>query len=245
MKEDALPKRLIDSSPDELTRQLIEGACTETPPPERAAAWLAAAASASGIVGAATPAGSAAPAAWYAGKLLKGLLSVVTLGALSVAVVKGVAPRSATPDTQGAPSVEHAPPAPTAQSVASPEPSPPSIAVTDLPLVPFPPAATARAKPASRPEPSADVPSLGPQLERVRAARALLQGGNANGAVSAVADYEREYPNGSFWPEAEAIAIDALVASGRTAEARARARQFLRVYGDSPQANRFKTVAGM
>jgi hypothetical protein len=247
VKDDAFPKRLIDSAPDELTRELLEAASAETPPAERASVWLTAAASASGTGGGATPAASGAHATWYTGKLLKGVLSILAVGALGVAVVHVVVSRPAAKEAHTAPSViELVPPAPVAPSAAAPEPSPAAIAVTDLPLAPPPPpVGAARGKPAPQAEPSAEVPSLGPQLERLREARALLQRGDANGAVSAVADYERAFPSGAFWPEAEAIAIDALVASGRSAEARARARAFLRNYGDSPQASRFTTIAGM
>lgn len=241
MKGDVLPERLVESASDPLTRELIAGACAEAPPPERANAWLAAALSASGAGGM----GPVGPGAWYATKLFKGLVSLVTLGALGIAATQMVARAPAAHDPPNLAPVAHPPPTAPVQSVVQSEPSPPSVAVTDLPLVPAPPAvAPARAKPAP-PEPSAEVPTLAPQIERLRTARALLQGGDASGAISAVADYEHDFVNGAFWPEAEAIAIDALVAAGRATEARERARRFLRLYGDSPQAKRIENIAGI
>jgi len=62
------------------------------------------------------------------------------------------------------------------------------------------------------------------------------------GALAGADGYEHDYPHGTFVPEAEAMAIEALDESGRGDEAKARADRFLARYGTSPQAARVRAL---
>lgn len=64
-------------------------------------------------------------------------------------------------------------------------------------------------------------------------ARSLLRTGDPAGALDAVARHDARFPRTMFQEEREALAIRALVALGRMAEARARTDAFARRYGGS------------
>jgi hypothetical protein len=85
--------------------------------------------------------------------------------------------------------------------------------------------------------PRAEAQSPRSQLARERRlldqARAALERGEPAVALSAAARHERQFPSGALAQEREAMAIRALVALGRTGEARARAARFHARYPDS------------
>jgi hypothetical protein len=68
------------------------------------------------------------------------------------------------------------------------------------------------------------------EAQQIAAARTALSHGDANGALAQLNAYARAYPNGALKPESMALQIEALKKSGRTAEARAVADEFLRKY---------------
>ena len=68
-------------------------------------------------------------------------------------------------------------------------------------------------------------------------ARQLLRTGRGPEALAALDAIAREFPNGALAQEREALAIEALRVSGRSAEARARATKFLTRYPASPHAS--------
>jgi hypothetical protein len=72
------------------------------------------------------------------------------------------------------------------------------------------------------------------ESRRLLAARSLLHSGRASAALSALAAIRADFPQGSLAQEREALTIEALVASGDRATARARAAAFLEHYPDSP-----------
>ena len=84
---------------------------------------------------------------------------------------------------------------------------------------------------------------LANQIALVDSARSALSAGKAERALSAVSDYQSQYPNGAFRPEVAAVKIEALVKMGRTAEARAAAERFVVAYGPGPLADRVARLA--
>jgi hypothetical protein len=68
---------------------------------------------------------------------------------------------------------------------------------------------------------------------------------NPGAALALADDGARRFPRGVFGHEREAIAIQALVALGRSSQARARAGRFLRAYPKSPYAERLRRATGL
>ena len=76
----------------------------------------------------------------------------------------------------------------------------------------------------------------------VGVAREALQRGDAGRALSVLEDAQRRFPNGILLQEREALSISALAALGRKTEAAARAGAFLRVFPNSPHADRVRAA---
>jgi len=81
------------------------------------------------------------------------------------------------------------------------------------------------------------------ESRRLAEARDALRRGDASGALSLLSDLQRAIPGGILGQEREALAIEALAKSGRSAEAQARARAFLQAYPQSPHAARVEAFA--
>jgi hypothetical protein len=81
------------------------------------------------------------------------------------------------------------------------------------------------------------------ESRRLAEARDALRRGDASGALAQLADLQRAVPGGILGQEREALAIEALAKSGRSAEAQARARAFLQAYPQSPHAARVEAFA--
>ena len=64
-------------------------------------------------------------------------------------------------------------------------------------------------------------------------AHAALARGNANAALEAVAQHQKSFPRGQLAEEGEALAVQALVAAGRTQDAANRAGRFRKAYPKS------------
>ena len=83
-------------------------------------------------------------------------------------------------------------------------------------------------------------PDAGPRFDLqaeeqlLDAARAALQGGNYRESWAAIQEHERRFPRGQLAERREALGVRALVALGRTEEARRRADAFRARYPDSP-----------
>ena len=85
---------------------------------------------------------------------------------------------------------------------------------------------------------------LSRELASIDAARAALARGDASGAIARLNGYARAYPRGRLDMEAEVLRIDALFESGRTEQARARAREFLRRHPNSVLGAHVRTRLG-
>jgi outer membrane protein assembly factor BamD (BamD/ComL family) len=70
----------------------------------------------------------------------------------------------------------------------------------------------------------------------------MLSGGRLKEALSALDGYDASFPHGVLAQEAEAMRIDALVRSGQSSAANARASRFLALHPDSPQAPRVRAL---
>lgn len=96
------------------------------------------------------------------------------------------------------------------------------------------PAAAERAGPREElvKPPTAEAPTnskgLGRELVALDSARLRLAKGDTSGALGALDEYARRFPNGRLAPEAEVLRIDALAKAGRTEAAKTRATTFLR-----------------
>lgn len=62
--------------------------------------------------------------------------------------------------------------------------------------------------------------------------------------VQMAGEGHKRFPKGLFYQEREALAIQALAAMGRRAEARTRGEQFLRAFPSSPMAERIRQASG-
>lgn len=69
---------------------------------------------------------------------------------------------------------------------------------------------------------------LGRELVALDAVRMRLAKGDTSGALAALDDYGRRFPNGRLALESEVLRIDALAKAGRTEAAKAKATAFLR-----------------
>lgn len=74
------------------------------------------------------------------------------------------------------------------------------------------------------------------ESRKVATARNLLRSGQPRGALLALEEARRDFPNGELSQEREALAIEALRVLGESAEARRRAEAFLTRYPASPHA---------
>jgi hypothetical protein len=107
--------------------------------------------------------------------------------------------------------------------------APPTVRVSDLPIVPSSPTPSASAARAN-----------GATANQTNAERALLDlattafaRGEPAESLGALDRHRQRYPNGLFAEEREALAIRALVGLGRTTEARERGRLFVAKYPNS------------
>jgi outer membrane protein assembly factor BamD (BamD/ComL family) len=74
------------------------------------------------------------------------------------------------------------------------------------------------------------------ESRRVAEARAYLRSGDARGALSLLDALRRDFPRGVLAQERDALAIEAMLALGDRAKARAAATRFLAQYPASPHA---------
>ncbi len=84
---------------------------------------------------------------------------------------------------------------------------------------------------------------LATQIALVDAARSAHAAGKTERSLSAVREYQSQYPSGTFRPEVAAVKIEALLKVGRTSEARALAERFVVAYGPGPLAERVARLA--
>ncbi len=244
MNDDDFPPRLRTQSNDRVKR-LLERVAEDGPSSERVAATVAGVAAATGAAR-----GALGVAKWVKVVTVIGSAGLVTLAA--AIAIRAAHHESAQPPPPAS-SVEsvhvHAqapaenPPheivSVPAPAIVTSEPAP--IETAPVARAPVQPRATvATAATASAEEEDSSTMTI--ELQRVLAIRSRMLAKDPGGALSGVEQYERDYPNGSFVPEAEAMAIEALGDLGRADEAKARADRFLERYGSSPQAVRIRAL---
>ncbi len=84
--------------------------------------------------------------------------------------------------------------------------------------------------------------TLAEEVALIDRARVALQRGAPAEALARVDDHAHAFPHGELAPDAEAIAIEALVARGDRDEAARRARRFLALYPRDPSAARVRQL---
>ena len=162
------------------------------------------------------------------------VLGAVGAGAFVVGVVVGgLGGRALTPPLTPAltPALTHAPDAASVAMPPQPAPRAEPMAPDASDVDPTP-----RVVPSAGPQPL-DAPRAGSDLVRERevidAARAALSRGRPADALLATARHAERWPRGHLAEEREVIAIQALAASGRRAEADRRAGAFKRAFPSS------------
>lgn len=83
-----------------------------------------------------------------------------------------------------------------------------------------------------------------PEVKMLARAQDALRGQPAE-ALAIADEHARRYPSGMLAQEREVIAIEALVKSGRTADARARAARFEQRFPGSAQISRVRSLVGI
>jgi hypothetical protein len=215
-------KRLLDGEASDLERMLLESSVTELPG-DGARARALSAVLATGAVGA--TAGTKL-LSWSGLKLLS-VLALVGLVAGAVAI------RRDRGDAQSERiAVTHAPLDLPAQLVTS-------HTTASAP--------TASALATSTPPPSTETtatPSIAAELALVDRARERVRSDDAAGALRALDEHDRDFPNGAFALEARVLRVHALVRLGRRAEAEAAARPVLEQAPSSVYAKQVHDLLG-
>jgi hypothetical protein len=239
-----VPKRIVDDpSADALARALIEDARIETAGGNGKARALAA-------LGLAGGAGLASTSTAFAG--LKALgAGVLAAGALA---------SGAWLLTRAEPTA----PVPPSSSLSMPPPLAPSAATMEvLPLasVSTPDVAPRNDAPRSTPKstPRASAVPVAPtdastsastssrlaeEARNLELARRALEGHRASDALSTLDRYARDFPRGELRPEATALRVEALAASGDHVSARALGGHFLTHYPGHPAVPRVRRAMG-
>jgi hypothetical protein len=205
------------------------------------AATALGAGTASAKVGAGAGAGTAASAAGVAAKTGIGLKlagALVLVGAVGTSAVVVSRTAEQTPQRPVGIVATVAPVPSTVSSATSPLSDRPTA---DEPT-PAPSASAAPPKPSLAPAPSAD---LGPQAEvrLLERAQDALRSRPAD-ALSLADEHARQFPRGMLVQEREVIAIEALMKTGRTNEAKARAARFKARFPGSSHTRRIEALVG-
>jgi hypothetical protein len=112
-----------------------------------------------------------------------------------------------------------------------------SVRVEDLPAAPE----FVASAPARRPSSSLGVED---ELVAIDSARAALTAGRADEALGRIAECRKKFPHPRYAEEADALEVQALVATGRRDEARAKATLFFASHPDSPYDKRIRAAIG-
>jgi hypothetical protein len=231
------PKRLRALGATDLERRLLEAGAGEQPSPEltrrmRQGLGLSAAAA---VTAASVTAGAASVTrTMFWARISSGIVAAVVAGGVIGARVSSRAPAPVTPPAvvRLAPPPAR-PPAPIA--IAVPHQEPPRVAVADVR-----PRRVKHRRPVVERNFDGD---LRAEIALVDAARAALRAGAPDRALALLQRHAATYGAGTFAPEATALRIEALAATGRTAEARAAAQRFVADHPDSPLSDRVARFA--
>jgi hypothetical protein len=236
-------RRLVESSPHALTRDLLDSAREDAPPAQSAPRIAAALGLAAGVTSAGMPAlavSSGASAALLAGSSKLGVVGVmkwlgaglligtVTSGGAAI-VYRGPASTSSSQVPQGtAPRVSPAPRA-GAESRAPRAEAPLPAVPPGTPLTASPAPRVARSGLAGEPA-VATLPAtsaLAYEVALIDQARVSLRAGDARGTLTALTRYEEEQQTRVLDREAAVLRIEALRLAGRHSEARELAQRYL------------------
>lgn len=252
------PRRLLEGDGDPFGRELLTAARSDRMSRHRGAAAVAAAiattAPGNAVASSHAGNGASAPAAPSAGLSLatKVALGVAVAGGLALSVLYGTRAPAPAPIAQATPRATPREIATTAPDLpASPvQRAETTVSVHDLPAVPSahassrtrPGASAAREVDAPSPATDPTIDSLDAELAALRRARGFLRSGDPVQALDELARYSARWPQGRLGPEADALAVDAELAAGRSDAARTRANAFLAKHGDSPLAPRVRRL---
>jgi hypothetical protein len=246
------PKRLFEELRDGELRDLLAAGKSETPDDHQMAALAAkigllgglggaGAAGAGGAGGGGAGAGAAGAGA-KAGAAVgaaKGALAIKVVGAVAVA---GAVSAGTVVATRHADAPRAAP-----IGIVASAPGPAATAgEPSVRLAPrIDPLASAAIEPSAKPVPARSAAPASPsdEVKLLERAQDALRT-RPDEALALCNDHARTFPNGMLVQEREVIAIEALVKSGRTDEARARAARFKARWPGSSHARRIDTLVG-
>lgn len=233
MTEERGPKRLLGEDDP-----LLAAAREDAPPGDLESRILA------GMGGPPPPATSGSGG----GKLLwkLGLAGVVGAGA-ALWLTRGT-PAPAPPVVE--------PPSTIVTSAAAPIEPPPTpieeahVEKVEAPVRSAQPSTTIATRPrasvaAVTPAPSASAApalGLGAEIKALDGVRASMNGGDANGALTALDAYDHAFPQGTLKQEAVLLRIDALMRAGRSDDARKLGHAFLAEHPSTPHRKRILTL---
>jgi hypothetical protein len=117
------------------------------------------------------------------------------------------------------------------------EPEQPSVAAEDLSVE-----SPSPERDKSRPIDPID--NIAAQLKLLDSARSALAGGNASRSLQLLDQYARTYPRGKLSQEATLLRVEALMRSGKKAQAVSLARRFRTAHPASPYTQRLESIVG-
>jgi hypothetical protein len=247
------PERLLHASPDGLSARLLRAGIDEVPAErslERTLIALGAASTTLGAAGTAGALGASSTLGAGTGKVVTTLTFVSLAKWAGVGVASGVAVSLAGQVVERTPA-PHAAPPPALIASATPTPRQPGERARALPARQSPlPAASFTAEPRVA-APSGVVSHgideragapLAAEVTFVDRGRALFQRGDANGALGALAAYERAFPEQRLLPEVLYLRMEAFSLAGESVRASDIARRIVRDYGKGPHAAHARAV---
>lgn len=244
--------RLLKTSPNHRTRELLDAGLEDAPPRGSLArvatglgvvvggsTWSAVAAGAGSAAGAAGAVSSGTLTLLGAGKLLAvGALAGTLVSGASVAIQHARAPVAPAASAHVV-----APPALDAPRIvetsALAEPAAPGV---EIPKPDAPTTATNDASLAAPRTAASDSGALAAEVARIDAARSALANGDAERALAELAAYQRERRLGVLDREATLLAIRAHSERGETGRARELARRYLGAHPDDAHAPRLREL---
>jgi hypothetical protein len=168
-----------------------------------------------------------------------GVKTMIAVAAIGVASATG----GVIAVTRGSPAPE---PKPAAVTAIQPSPSPPrakadwqSVPAADMPVLEPTPTITPDDLPLAKTDVAPATVSSKAEMDNYAQARTLAPA-DPTGALALLEDGTKRFPLGVFAEEREALAIDCLSRTGRTAEAKQRAQTFLSAHPTSTFAEKIR-----
>jgi hypothetical protein len=221
------PDRLLRGEATPLERLLLDASAKERLAPE----LLAQTRIALGLPATAPPLGLRDVLSSWGPKVVLALA-----GAALVGTLVGRHSEPPTPVT-ASPVVAPVPPAPVKPATAAAPAEAPTLSVESLPLAPEP-------ERAATPSNAATSDSLKEEIAQLDKVRKAISAGAPAQALTELNTYRTRFPRGLLRPESVVLKIQALKASGNTAQAASLAQSFLAKNPNSPHAERIKNLVG-